>query len=712
MVDERLRQSILLELERVLATPGFSGAARSAALLLFLVNETLDGRGDQLKEYVLGVNGLGRPETFDPRVDPIARVEASRLRNKLDLCYAASSPATNVRIVLPRGTYVPEFRVQEQQVAPRSQLPPIRKLGLSIAVVCAALLLSIGFSLVWRSPSLPARKLQLSVLPPQDLLVQAVAVSPDGSWLAIAASSHGTAHLYLRSLSDSFDFMVLPTTEGAAYPFWSPDSRSIGFFASAKLKVIEVSGGEPRVLANAPLGRGGAWTKDGQIIFAPGALGALLHIPSNGGRAEPFSTLDSTRGEVSHLWPVLLPDGHRVAYLVKNSDPALNEIVSADLERHDKLIDILKVNSSAGFVRSEHDRVNILFLREGALVQQPLDRTTLQPVGEPKTIAPQIDFEPLSRYAFFSSGADLLAFVPGTPFRYQLAWVDRNGGEIASLQESGEYYPMKLSRNGEQLLTQQTDPRTGSTSVVKTDLVRTTTSRVTSGSVDFFPIWSPDGSEIAFARSDGTAERGMRLSVMNANGGPPRVLLDIKGPAFPTDWSADGRYIAYTGFSPIPEVRVISADGSNPTPVWNSSAKHHSVGGAVFSPASNRGVPQWLAYSSDESGRNEVYVQSFLEAQTKLQISAAGGTGPVWRPDGKELYFLNAEEDVMALDVPVGNQPRFGSPHRLFHMPTPAATAPPYGASFAVSRDGGRFLVRRPSHVTYPVTISVMSQRQ
>jgi Tol biopolymer transport system component len=693
--DAKTKEAVLSELQRVLSTPAFSSATRSAVLLRFLVNETLNGRAERLKEYVLGVEGLGRPASFDPRIDPIARVEASRLRNKLDLCYPGGE-AGAVRIVLPRGTYVPEFHhLQQPTVAHSSkQFPPAISMGM---VAIAALLVGLAAAFLFTRGGHRSETIRFSVLPPKDSVIESVAVSPDATRLVIAASTHSTPHLYLRSLSTSFDLQVMTGTDGAEFPFWSPDGRFIGFFADRKLKTIDVNGGEPRILADAPLGRGGVWTKEGDIIFASGQRGPLMQISVTGTKqAAPFSTLDVSHGEASHLWPSLLPDGTHIAYLVINQDHSADAIVAADYKNPSHRSKIAAAFSSMGFSSDQSKQWTMYFLRDGALVSQELNRDTLLPIGEPAVVAPQLDFDPLTRYCLLSVAQnDIVTYVPGTPFRYRFAWMNRSGGEIATLGEPSDYYAFKMSPDDTQLLVNQTDPRFGNAAVSKVDLIRGTVLPLTSRSVNFLPVWSPDGEKVAFARSV-AAERGMRLSVLPKNGGIPQTLLEISGPIFPSDWSSDGKLIAYTGFAPLAKVTVVSVANSKASEVWSYSPFPHSAGGGVFLPAESHHSPKWIAYTSDESGRDEVYVQSFPDGRNKLQISASGGSCPLWRRDGQELFYLDEGDDLVAVERIKKRDFSFGVPHKLFHMPTLPVTAPPYGLSYASTSDGQKFIVRVP----------------
>lgn len=698
------KQSVLDELDRISGSSPFVNASRSSTLLRFLVLEALEGRSERLKEYVLGVEALGRPEKFDPRLDPIARVEVSRLRNKLDLYYATLPGQPPVRISLPKGTYVPEFSVQN---TPERQAHRAPRLTFYVAASVAGDFLA-GIFLTFVALHRPDRHqpMRVSVLPPRHGEINSIAISPDGESIAMAASVAGNSHLYLRRIAASFAPVLLAGTEDASFPFWSPDCRAIAFFAQRKLKVVELNGGEPRAVADAPLGRGGAWTNDDQIIFAPGALGSLIRVPAKGGNAVPFTVLNQAKGEVSHLWPVLLP-GERLAYLAQRRDPALDAVFAVPLNAPGRPSRVVAANSSFAFSRSGKDRLSVLFLRDGALVEQHLSLSQLSVVDESATIARELKFDPLDRYADVSASLSSVAFVPGTPFRFYLQWINRDGGEAESLPGDGDYYALRISPDGSHLLTNQTDSRTGSTGVWSFDLIRKTDTPLTTGGVDFFPIWSPDGLKVAFAKSDGTAERGMRLTIVPTAGGDSRIVMDVHGPVFPSDWSNDASLLAYTGYQPLAEVTVVSIHDGTATKVWSYSPAAHSAGGAVFKPSPLHERPRWIAYTSDESGRDEVYLQSLEADRAKVQVSVSGGNRPLWRRDGRELYFVNAREELCAVSFPE-NSANFGTPHALFKLVGSLQAVPPYTLDYVASLDGQRFLIRRVDPDSEPSVINLI----
>jgi Tol biopolymer transport system component len=702
--------SVLAELDKILMSPAFSTAARPSRLLRFLVQETIDGRGDSLKEYTLGTSVLGRTPSFDPRTDPIARVEASRLRDRLDLYYATDGRTDPVTISLPKGGYVPSFEIGPPEAAPPhmpTPLPPIPARGAILRIpwqwiaAISALLAMAGvatFTLL-RSHSPAVSSLRLSVVPPPNSSIDSLAISPDGTRIVVAATSQNISSLFLRPLN-SFTYQKLSGTEGAWNPFWSPDGASIGFFTLGTLKVVDAGSGAVRTLCEAALGRGGTWSRSGEIVFASGAVGPLYRIPASGGKPVAITSLDSSRGEIGHRWPQFLPDGRHFLYFAAAAEYGKMGIDIGDLDSHSSRR-IVAADTNAAYARNSSDgSERLLFVRHGALISQAFDSAQFRTVGDPVTVSPEANYVPLSRYAQFSvSDNGLLAYVAGSPFNQELTWFDRFGTTLGRVGEPGDFNGLHLSPDGKRVIFDRSDLEMGYLGVWSIDLVRGSSSRVTSGSVDFSPVWSPDGSQVVFARSV-SAERGMTLSQAPASGGSIHRLRDITGAAFPSDWSSNGRYVAYTGYVARGRVGIyiLAVQQGEAGEPWEYLQAEHDESGAVFSPAQGGGDPKWIAYTSDESGRNEVYIQSFPRAGTKLQVSLAGGSDVQWRQDGKELYYLAPDDDLMALDITISPKLEAGLPRPMFRISSPTivpARSLNYFANYAPARDGQRFLVSR-----------------
>ncbi len=688
-------RKVLAELDKILGSAAFANADRPAKLLRFLVEETLAGRSG-IKESVLAVEVLGRRADFDSRIDPIARVEISRLRSRLDLFYASEGRADEVKIRLPKGTYVPVFEAPDAAgfaapQAPRSRngrFPKRVWAGTGAAIVTFFLGLWLG------SQKTPGPRMErLSVLPPPGAAMLSFSISPDGQTVAMSAAMKGAPRLYLRSL-DSFNVRALPGTEFGDYPFWSPDSKSIGFFAQGKLKVIEVESNSVRSVCDAPLGRGGTWNAHGEILFAPGALGALFRVSSQGGKPWRVSTLDAARGEIGHRWPQFLPDGHRYIFFAVAKGPGASTLRMGDLQSNENR---LLVESGLQAIPTAHGgRPYLLFQRGEALEVQALDVESASLAGEPTRIADHVRYDPLSRYSGISASASgLVAWDPGSAFDQQLVWVDRGGSELERIPEAGDFICLRISPGGSHAALSRSDPRSGWPGIWNLDLSRGSMYPLGQSMVDWFPVWSPGGESILYSSGASKAEAATALKIAPATGGSPSALRVTEGPAFPSDWSPDGAWVAYTGYSArngsgVWLAPVNAGELGTPTPFIDSD---HNEGGAVFSPVSTHGGPLWLAYTSDESGRDEVYVRSFPSAGTKMKISLGGGSRPLWRHDAGELYFLDPKGLMMAARVRNVKTMEIDRPVELFRIRTPPPARPPYALNYA-TWDGSRFLIR------------------
>src|SRR6266851_4830344 len=288
MDAERVRA----QLDRILASAAFADAQRASRFLCFVVERTLEGRTGEIKESVIAVEVLGRSPSFDSKSDPIVRVEAGRLRDRLSSYYQGEGEADHVLIALPKGGYVPEFS-ERRPLAPTNRTAVLR----------------------------------LSILPPENASFDCFAVSPDGRKLAFTAALSGDPLLWVRAL-DSLEAKPLAGTDFASSPFWSPDSRSIGFFTPSKLKTVEIAGGPTRDIADVVVGRGGAWSPEGVIIFCPRPIGILHQVAATGGTPQPVTSLDLARAEAAHVLPQFLPAGHHFLYLGRVPAPVSPRFVS------------------------------------------------------------------------------------------------------------------------------------------------------------------------------------------------------------------------------------------------------------------------------------------------------------------------------------------------------------------------------------------------
>ena len=695
------------QLDRILASATFSDAERASRFLRFVVESALDGHSSSIKESVIGVEVLGRRPSFDPKTDPIVRVEAGRLRARLGSYYLDEGKHDAIVIELPKGSYVPEF----------SERPwPGR---LRIARNPAVLLVAgtiFGFALAalaWfhSSPS-PERGgvLRLSILPPDNAPFESFAVSPDGRQLAFTAVSNGKLMLWVQSL-DSLEAKPLTTTEDALNPFWSPDSRAIGFFAVPhKLKTVQIAGGPAQDVADVVMGKGGAWSPDGTIVFGPRPVGILYQVAATGGTHKPATTLDASRGEVTHGFPQFLPDGRHFIYLAASSRPGQSSIRVGSLDSTTSKVLVSSETSAAYAPGMRGQPASLMFVHDGALIAQPFDLQRLELTGERVVLAPQIRYLRGRQASFSVSGNGVLLYQSGSAENQQLAWFDRQGRLLAPAAPRNSYISFNLSPDERHIAIQRSDDAAG---IWIMDLDREgAMSRFTDTGDEqaaFVPVWSADGSEIVYSRGD---DQGMRLLRQPLDHGPTKVVLDSKGPKFPTDWSSDGRFIAFNSQWPDYQSQhawIASLTASGQPAESRSFLKHsYSEGGASFSPVAGRDGPRWIAYASDETGRLEVYVRDFPKGSHKWLVSNGGGMAPHWRRDGRELFYLTQDGTLMAVAVHQGATFDFDAPQALFQTGIRLTPQNLWANEYAVAADGQRFLVNRRLPVTAPEAITAV----
>jgi Tol biopolymer transport system component len=520
------------------------------------------------------------------------------------------------------------------------------------------------------------------------------AVSPNGQQVVFVASAQGGAPaLWLRSLA-STTARPLPGTEQASYPFWSPDNQLVGFFASGKLKKIQITSGLPIALCDAPTGRGGAWSDDNIIVFASGIGDPLRKVPASGGVPAPVTVVDVPR-ENSHRWPQFLPDGRHILFWAgAGTGPAQLKIASLD-SRDVSPLAPADANGAyaAGYV---------FFGNRNALMAQPFDAQTLQKKGEPIRVVEPVSGDAGSSFASFSvSTAGTLLYTRGSARPLNLTWFDRTGKTIASVGEPGQYTNVNLGPDGKRLAVSLTAGSPPNRDVWIVDLDRGGQSRLTADpAVDATPIWSPDGSEIVFSsQRAGPYQMYRKPSTGSAPSEKEELLLKADAANIATDWSPDGRSIAYTraGSGTGLDLWILPLSGDQqPVPFLQTSASEDN---AAFSPDG-----RWIAYQSNESGRDEVYVRPFPAASGQFQISRNGGTQPRWRGDGKELFFLAPDGSILAATVNATAQFEFDGPRTLL----PAAMTLVIRHAYTVTKDGQRFLMpvldqRNPSVITVVV---------
>jgi len=524
-----------------------------------------------------------------------------------------------------------------------------------------------------------------------------LALSPDQRLVAMVAYSSQTNDYVLWTYEiGGRRSSPLEGTQGASYPFWSPDGRTIGFFADGKLKKVDLSGGQSRVICDAPNGRGGTWNKDGVILFSADALTGLSRVSALGGSPVELTKPDPTRFETSHRWPEFLPDGKHFIYLAANfrGKPEMNAIFLGSLDSPDRHF-LVTSTANAAYAAPGY----LVYLRDKALVAQPFDRRNYVLSGEPHTLSDEILFLPqINRAIFGVSSGDVLVTQTGKGANMsQLAWFDRGGNPAGTVGQPGWYDNVRLSPDGRRVACDQTDPDGRNIDVWVHELSRGTVTRLTfDPALDQTPVWSADSQKVLFSSNrNGT----FALYLKNADGsGSEQQVVDYGGAlANPWDWSHDGKYILVRTGSGL---GYFAGRERTTTALFQA---RWTVRGAQFSTDG-----RWMAYASNETGNMEVYVSPFPSVNGKWQVSNAGGQEPKWRNDGKELFYMSTDGKIMAVPVSAGTSFEAGTPVALFqtHRRQPLSSQDLF--SYDVSSDGQRFLIATKLDEPNPAPLSVL----
>jgi Tol biopolymer transport system component/tRNA A-37 threonylcarbamoyl transferase component Bud32 len=557
------------------------------------------------------------------------------------------------------------------------------------AWACAAALALAAAAAWWMRPTPQAASgapaIFTASLPETGQALASPAVSPDGTRIAFIARDNDADAIWIRRLDAMRAELVKGTTNVRGQNlFWSPDGRSIGFFAGGRLKTVEIATGKIESLADAPSAYGGAWGQDGTIIFNPDERAPLYRVSASGGAATPLTTLDKARGDEAHRWPQFLQDGRHFVFMPWASSTTIRSIQLASLD--DPVSKTLFDSPSGVIVAGGY----FLYVedRPSRLLARAFDTDALPAVGKalPVVADDNVAFFWNNGYAGVSAAAGTLVYTTSKFRSSVLTWHNRTGRPISTLGEADAYYDPMLSPDGGRLAVEKRDPDRGSTDLWTVDLARGAFSRLTStAGFESVPTWSPDGRRIALGTDQIEGEPTLLLKDIAT--GAEEII--VKGRAYAMDWSRDGNKILYgvDGGATRWDVRLYDVTQKTSSPLLTSEFREWN---AKLSPDG-----KWLAYVSDESRAFQVYIKSFPDGAVRTQVSSEGGNQPQWSRDGTELFFLSADSTLMTATVsPSGPQLSIGTPQPLFA--TRVDQNDVLRNQYAVSHDGQRILVQVP----------------
>jgi Tol biopolymer transport system component len=526
--------------------------------------------------------------------------------------------------------------------------------------------------------------------------VNDVAVSPDGNSAALVAYSDTVNNYVLWSYRiGGAQPVVIEQTEGASYPFWSPDGKSIGFFADGKLKKLDLEKNQVQVVCDAPNGRGGTWSRYGVIVFSPDAQLGLFSVSASGGTPVEFMKPDPDQLETSVRWPMFLPDSQHLLFLGANftGHAEKNAIYVGKVgspERHR----VVESGGNAAYVSPGY----LVYVRGRSLVAQRFDTSSFTVSGEARVVAEDLLSFPAVLHTAFSAvdGRTLLAQTGLGANISTMTWFDRTGKRLRAVGEPGWFNNLRLSPDNTKIAVDSTDSDGQNVDIYIHDSVTGARRRFTfTPALDQTAIWSPDGKKIAYSTNEGL---GWGDYIKNADGsGEQQAVAKFQWVLASTwDWSPDGQTILIRKLSQLGALSV--SDHSLKTLIDSGAA----IKNARFSPNG-----RWIAFASNESGKMEIYVVPYPLGSAKWQISNGGGQEPVWRKDGKELFFLSLGGKLMAAPVTASDHFDAGTPVALFqtHRRQPISSQDVF--SYDAANDGKQFLVADKSNKTDAAPLSV-----
>ena len=572
-------------------------------------------------------------------------------------------------VVQRSGAALPRGRARDRR------LPWVAVAAIGFALLAAAL----AVRLLMRAPA-PEPAVRASIPPPEDKVVDFLALSPDGRWLAMIAGRPASNDwsLWLRRL-DSEVVRILPGTERVRNFFWSPDSSSLGFFDGRTVRRVDISGGPPSLICEAEVFGPASWNPKGEILFTDRA-GRIQRAPAQGGKPEPVFAEQPWHAQGA-TW---MPDGEHFLYYRRGegASDANRGLYMASVSGSSPVR--LSVDSAFPQYHSGH----LMFARDGALIAQPFDASKGQTTGAPVTVVDNLGQNRFTLLPFSASDNGVLVYLGRSLLSGgSLLWFDPRGNKIATTGDVRNYYSPMLSPDGRRLAVDADDPA----DIWVYELERAVRTRITfDPGFDSTPVWSPDGTRIAYV-NEASSRNSYRIMVTNASGiGEAEVLLEDPRDLTTSSWSRDGKFLLYHVTDPNTEdVWVLPMEGERKPFAFLTGPYFERE--AVFSPDG-----KWVAYMSTESGLEEVYVTNFPERNRKWQVSIGEGDRPRWSADGKRIYYLSNSDMIMAVDLEVrGNELHIAPPKQVFQ----ARPRRP-GNVFQVSGDGKRFLVVDRGEIT------------
>ncbi len=620
------------------------------------------------------------------RCQSVAEVARSLRRVKRE-----SSRQHSSRITAALSSHVPSKEARGE-AKPSSTLPKERIFWIAALLVLTTVLL-VKFFGTRENAATPVLSARFSIAPPEKTIIDGTSVSPDGKMVAFTATGEGRTLVWIRPLA-ALTPQPLSGTENASFPFWSTDSRYIGFFADGKLRKIDLSGGSPIAICDVSGGFGGAWNAAGEILFSD--VGGLFRVASGGGVPKQVTFLDIQAKESSHRWPSFLPDGNRFLFVaLRVSDEVATTYLTSmsDTSR----IAILKSDANAIFAAPS----NILFLSNRTLMSERFDLEKGTLAGEPHPVAMNVGYVPRLALGDFSySTGGILTTGGGRSVNREYAWFNRSGQKIGVACQPGNYFDIALSPNGERAAVQRVDVQTNNSDIWTIDLSRSLLSRFTfDAAVEDYPIWSPDGRSIYFASAKGGTYNILRRASTGVGSSE-----DVTSPGFsqmPMDISSDGKHLLFQVLDPktVEDIWVCRIDSArNPAPFL---ATEFSENYPRFSPDG-----RWVVYTSNESGKEEVYVQGFSTSGGRWQVSVNGGSQPRWRQDGGELFYVAPDLKLMAVQIKAGLTFDVGLAQPLFLTRIDSYDSP---NRYVVAENGQKFLINIPvgDEFANPITVIV-----